>query len=74
MKTKFGSKAYFRNYMKNAIEKEGRTQETVARVHFAMSSLILETHKGKEALTMLRNLTEAGEELSHWKTGVNYIE
>jgi hypothetical protein len=61
---RFGSKEFFVNYVKNQIEKEGKTHEVVHRVHFAMSTLILETSKGKEALTMWKNLTEACEELS----------
>ncbi|MGG3562980.1 hypothetical protein ABES03_15410 [Neobacillus rhizosphaerae] len=68
MKTeKFGSIEFFDNYLRTQIVKEGRTtQEVIHRVHFAMSSIILETHKGKEAFNMLRNLTEACEKLSNW--------
>ncbi|MEH7116952.1 hypothetical protein V7128_05925 [Neobacillus vireti] len=68
---KFGSKEFFSRYVLNQIEKEGKTNEVIHRVHFAMSSLILETQKGKEAFSMIKNLTEACEELSQWSK-VNY--
>lgn len=61
---KFGTEKFFKQYLKNQIEKEGKTLEVVHRVHFSMSSLIFETHKGKEAYAMLLNLTRACEEIS----------
>jgi hypothetical protein len=71
---KFGSKQFFLDYIGNQIKKEGNVQQTVARCHFAMSSLIFETHKGKDAFPMLKNLTEACESLSEWKKTVSYID
>jgi hypothetical protein len=71
---KFGSKEFFIDYVGNQIKKEGTVQQTVSRCHFALSSLIIETHKGKEAFTMLKNLTEACEQLSEWKKTVSYID
>jgi hypothetical protein len=65
-KLKFGSNEFFRNYLRNQIEKEGKTQEVIHRVHFAITSLILDNFKGKEAFDMIRNLTAACEELSEW--------
>jgi len=55
---KFGSKEFFTDYLTNQIKKEGKGQEVVHRVHFSMSSLILETHKGIEAFkeTVIRQL------------------
>jgi hypothetical protein len=61
---KFGSKEFFLSYITNQIRKEGKGQEVIQRVHFSISSLIIETYKGKEAFTMLKNLTEACETLS----------
>lgn len=66
---KFGSKEFFKDYMSNQIEKEGKTQEVIQRVHFSMTHLIVETYKGKEALDMIVNLTVAGEELSKPRKG-----
>ncbi len=71
---RFGSKEFFVNYLKNQIKKDGKTQEVVARVHFAMTSLIFESLTLKEALPMVKNLTEACEELSEIKKGVSYID
>jgi hypothetical protein len=71
---KFGSKEFFIDYVGNQIKKENNVQQTVARCHFALSSLIIETHKGKEAFTFMKNLTEACEQLSEWKKSVSYID
>jgi hypothetical protein len=70
---KFGSRDFFFHYLKNQIEKEGKTHEAIYRVHFAMSNLILETNKGKDALSMLNNLNLACEEISksHVRIGWN---
>ncbi|MFX3623214.1 MAG: hypothetical protein ACE3JP_03985 [Ectobacillus sp.] len=72
-KHKFGTKEFFEGYVKNQIEKEEKPQEVIHRVHFAMSSLILESLKGKEALSVLKNLTEVCEELSEWKKVGEYL-
>lgn len=59
--SKFGTVEFFKNFMIRAIKEEKGGADTVNRITFAMSSLILETHKGKEALDFLKNLNEAGE-------------
>jgi HKD family nuclease len=71
---KFGTKQFFLDYIGNQIKKEGNVQQTVSRCHFAMTSLIFETHNGKDALVMVKNLTDACEVLSEWKKSVSYID
>jgi hypothetical protein len=70
---KFGSKEFFVNYLSNQISEEGKTQEVIHRVHFAMSNFIFEVSKGKEALNMLKNLNDACEELSEYKKVTSYL-
>jgi hypothetical protein len=71
---RFGSKEFFKSYIQNQINREGKQHKVIHRVHFAMSQLILETHKGREAFEMLKNLNNACEELSEYNKGVSYLE
>jgi hypothetical protein len=77
MKTKqakFGSKEFFLDYMSNQIEKEDAPrQEVIYRVHFSMTQFIFETFTGKQAIGYIRNLAQAGEELSEWKKVRSYL-
>ena len=71
----FGSKEFFIEYMKNQIEKEGgAVTETVHRIHFSLSQFIFENFNGKIAMSYVKNLTEAGEELTQYRKSVSYIE
>ena len=70
----FGSKEFFVNYMKNQVEKEGgAVTETVHRIHFSLTQFIFENFRGKTAMTYVKNLTEAGEELTEYRKTVSYI-
>ena len=70
----FGSKEFFVDYMKNQIEKEGGTvTETVHRIHFSLTQFIFENFRGKTAMGYVKNLTEAGEELTQYRKTVSYI-
>lgn len=72
---KFGSKEYFLDYMNNQVEKEqGNKLEVIHRIHFSMTQFIFENFKGKQAMEFVKNLTDAGEELTEWKKVVSYIE
>jgi hypothetical protein len=70
---KFGTKEFFVDYISNQIKSEGKVQEVVARIHFALSQLIIETQKGRDAFEMLKNLTAACEQLSEWKKTISYV-
>jgi hypothetical protein len=73
MKNKFGSKEFFLDYMKNQVEKEEAPKlEVIHRIHFSMTHFIFENFKGKQAIGYIRNLTEAGEEMTDWKK-VSYL-
>lgn len=71
---KFGSKEFFVDYMKNQVEKEGSENkfEVIHRIHFSMTHFIFENFKGKQAIGFIKNLTEAGNELTEWKK-VSYL-
>lgn len=75
MTEKFGTKQFFLNFMTNAIEREPNKSkvEVVQRVHFSLSQLIFETCNLKQAIVYVKNLTEAGEELTDWKKVQNYV-
>lgn len=65
VKEKFGSTQFFENYLNGQLERDGKTHEVIHRVHFALSSLILETTKDKkQAFGMMRNLTNVCEKYS----------
>ena len=66
---KFGTKEYFVNFMNNAIEKEPEKNrvEVIQRVHFSLTQFIFEQYNMKQAMVYVKNLTDAGEELSQWK-------
>lgn len=63
---KFGTQTFFVNYISGQFEKESgaNRQEVIHRIHFSMSTFILEEFTGKQAITYLRNLNVACEEVS----------
>lgn len=60
----FGTVTFFRGYIAGQLAREaGKNKvEVVQRIFYSMSSLILETQKGKEVLLYTRNLHQVCEE------------
>jgi hypothetical protein len=64
---KFGTVEFFARYLNGQLEREvgANRQEVVNRVHYAMSSLIMEEFKGKEFITAMKNLHLVTERVSN---------
>ena len=64
MTVKFGSEEYFTNYIENQFRKEKGGQLTLYRIHFSMTTYVLETFGNKDSFPILKNLNIACEKYS----------
>lgn len=64
MNPKFGTEEFFTSYINNQLVKENGGQFTLYRIHFSLTTYVLETFGNKDSFVILKNLNSACEKAS----------